>query len=247
MSRSSAAQIPIHSRAFLEPFVVQYGNHLFRRSVSLCRSLGIEDFAEDALQHTVVRLLTRGRPIQNTGPHSALRYAKRVLRCLCVDEWQRRVRQPLGQMQLGTLGDGGELEQLARDLSPDLSALVDARTATRASLLCFEYLPVYVAERYPSAGRNLKAFWLACVEGFNDHEVAQALGITKADRTMRARGRRHLLGWLSALYFAAGPPAGNRTYQVAWQTGYDAGVAFQQDWPDWWPLIDYQRSANDAG
>ena len=49
-------------------------------------------------------------------------------------------------------------------------------------------------------------------------------------------GRRHLLGWLSALCGVGERPLeDNATYQAAWQAGFDAGRAFQSDHPHWWP------------
>jgi DNA-directed RNA polymerase specialized sigma24 family protein len=232
--------VPIHTRAFLEQLVRREAHRLFRRSESLCRSMSIADYAEDAVQQTLIRLLARGRPIDDTGPDSALRYAMRVLRCVCVDECERRARRRIAPQPWdegpAAAGDG-LLGRLASGIGPDLAAVVDARRGARAALLCFEYLPVYAAPSHPSAGRNVAAFWLACVEGMGDDEIARALDIDKANRTMRARGRRHLLGWLCALCGQGEqPPVGdNPTYQAAWQVGFEAGRAFARQHPEWWP------------
>lgn len=242
LERHSAEMIPIHTRAYLERFVRRHAARLAQRSTSLCRSMGVSDYAEDAVQQTLIRLMARGRPIADTGPASALRYAMRVLRCVCVDECQRRGRQRVvGRPAPDEDGSSGDdlLDRLADTLTPDLAAVVDARKSARASVLCFEYLPVYADPTHRQAARNLNAFWFASVEGMGDDEIAQALGIQKANRTMRARGRRHLLGWLSALCSVGSLPSlDNPTYQSAWQLGFAAGQAFLRDHPQWWPLGD---------
>lgn len=232
----SAPPVPVHEAAFLRRFVAAHAERLRRRSVSLCAALGIGDFAQDAVQQTVVRLLARGGPIIDVGPDSALRYAFGVLRRACVDERRRRNREHVvgGEGPAGLAGDDS-IARLSADVEPELVAAVDAHRIGRAALCCFEFLPVYAGAGHPSASANLQAFWLACVEGASDGEIARALGLARANRTMRARGRRLLLGWLHALCQACpGSSGDNPTYQAAWELGFETGRRFVAAHPGWW-------------
>jgi hypothetical protein len=232
----AAPPVPIHTVTFLRQFVAVEAERLRKRSVSLCRALGIDDFAPDAVQQTVLRLLARGAPIVDVGPESALRYALVVLRRVCVDERRHRNREDVAIDSADANGAGDDsLERLSAEVRPDLAAALDARKIGRAALCCFELLPSYVGASQPSAAANLQAFWLACVEGASDDEVARALGLERANRTMRARGKRLLLGWLHALCEAS-PCASddNATYRSAWEVGFEAGRAFVADYPGWW-------------
>ncbi len=231
-----------------------HGGQLYRRSVSLCRSMGLGDFVEDAVQQTAIRLLARGGPIADRGAHSALRYTMRVLRGVCVDEWRLRGRERaaggLARQADEDRGGRGDdlLDRLSRQADIDLEAVVDARRSACAIVLCFEYLPVYADPAHRSAARNLQAFWLGCVDGLSESQIARALGIEQANRTMRARGKRLLLGWHEAL-------AGDRStcceqsssYRAAWQVGFDAGRAFVADQPSWWARWDDTVRSGHAG
>ncbi len=218
--------IPLHSRGYLERFVRQHQRKLFRRASRLCQRMGLYGFAEEAVQQMAIRLMTYGRPIEDRGPDSDLRFAMRTLATVCLDELDRRASRPVFGALPGHEAPRGD--DVGVRLFGSFQIQPESRLESCRVLRAIEVGLTELPKRVGSTDRTyLWVFWYESVEGLPPYECSQRLGIANTNRTMRARGKRVWVGWITALTgYRHQIAIGNETYENAWHAGYQAGLAY---------------------
>lgn len=153
----------VHEADSIVPFDVLYGTHHGWLQGWLRRSVGCSQQAADLAQDTFLRVLVRGRPVDNSAPKALL---ARIARGLVIDHWRRDALERAYLEALSQLPQEGypspEVRHEALQCLERISALLDGlKPATREAFLLYQLgglTHVQIAQRLGLSSRTVERY-----------------------------------------------------------------------------------------